>query len=74
MASIIYQILKDEILHKKEINIFSLYEKPRLNCTIMCVCLCLYVCVCIDHETSEYVLGSGEEKNQILKEEGKRRE
>lgn len=41
---------------------------------IMCVYMYLCICVCIDHEISEYVLGSGEEKNQILREEGKRRE
>lgn len=74
MESIIYQIRKEEILDKEEINIFSLYEKPRLNCVIMCVYMCLCIFVCTDHETGEYVLGSGEETNQILREEGKRRE
>lgn len=71
MASIIYQIRKEEILDKKEIDIFSLYEKPRLNCMIMCVYMCLCLCVYIDHETSEYVLGSREEKKSAPKRRGK---
>lgn len=39
---------------------------------IMCARVCLCICVCIDQETRQYVLES-REKNQILREEGKRK-